>query len=156
MSRSSGFPELNFPAYSFRIKESEGNFEIFDPVRKKFVALTPEEWVRQHVIAFLNSAKGYPLSLLKVEKQFTLNRLVKRADIVACNKSGKPVLIVECKSYDVPISQDTFDQAVRYNLVLQVNYLLITNGMNTYCCSLVNGEYTALNDVPDYNSLLIT
>lgn len=153
MNTPPGFPELNFPVYNFRLKQEEGYYEVFDPVRKKFVALTPEEWVRQHVIAFLNNAKGYPLSLLMVEKQFTLNKLYKRADIVVCNKSGKPVLIVECKSFDVPVSQETFDQAVRYNLALRVKYLLITNGINTYCCSLENAEYSALSDIPDYDTL---
>ncbi|NNM95384.1 MAG: type I restriction enzyme HsdR N-terminal domain-containing protein [Bacteroidia bacterium] len=148
-----GFPELNFPAYSFRLRDEAGEYQVFDPVRKKFVALTPEEWVRQHVIMYLKEAKGYPLSLLMVEKQFKLNRLVKRADIVAYNNSGKAALIVECKSSEVAVSQDTFDQAVRYNLALRVKYLIVTNGINTYCCSLENGEYSALTDVPEYSLL---
>lgn len=148
-----GFPELNFPAYSFRLSSSEGENQVFDPVRRKFVALTPEEWVRQHVIAYLNDAKGYPLGLLMVEKKFTLNGLTKRADIVVCNKSGKPVLIVECKSFSVAISEATFDQAVRYNLALRVSYLLMTNGVNTFCCSLVNGDYLPLSEIPAYQSI---
>src|SRR5579862_8846434 len=100
--QNSTFPELNFPQVNFRIEENK----IFDPVRKRFVALTPEEWVRQHVIAYLHSGKGYPLSLLMIEKEFTYNNLSKRADIVACNNMGKPIIMVECKSTDVEISQE--------------------------------------------------
>jgi hypothetical protein len=153
MNIPSHFPELNFPPHQFRVKEEKGHYKIFDPVRKKFVALTPEEWVRQHVIAYLHEAKAYPLSLLMVEKEFTYNTLSKRADIVACNNSGTPLLIVECKSFDVGISQETFDQAVHYNLALHVNFLLVTNGINTFCCSLENGEYKALQDIPNYTEL---
>lgn len=144
------FPELNFPPANFRVEENK----IFDPVRKKFVALTPEEWVRQHVIAYLSGGKGYPLSLLMVEKEFTYNQLSKRADIVACNNKGAPILMVECKSTDVDISQDVFDQIVRYNLTMQVRVLIITNGLSTYCCSLEGGEYKALEDIPTYKELM--
>jgi hypothetical protein len=148
------FPELNFPQANFRIEEVDGQHRIFDPVRKKFVVLTPEEWVRQHVISYLHAGKGYPLSLLMVEKEFTYNNLSKRADIVACNNSGKPILMVECKSADVEITQEVFDQIVRYNLTMNVGVLLITNGVNTYCCSLEGGNFRALEDVPSYKELI--
>lgn len=134
--------------------EEDGQHKIFDPVRKKFVVLTPEEWVRQHVIAYLHASKGYPFSLLMVEKEFTYNKLSKRADIVACSNTGTPILLVECKSHDVEITQEVFDQAVRYNLVMQVKVLMITNGINIYCCSLEGGEYKALEDIPSYKELL--
>lgn len=147
-------PELNFPPANFRIQEENGQAKIFDPVRKKFVALTPEEWVRQHVIAYLSGGKGYPMSLLMVEKEFTYNQLSKRADIVACNNKGEPVLMVECKSHDVTISQEVFDQVVRYNLVMNVRILIVTNGINTYCCSLEGGNYQALDDIPEYKEFL--
>jgi len=147
-------PELNFPQYNFRIQEENGQPKIFDPVRKKFVALTPEEWVRQHVIAYLHGGKGYPLSLLMVEKEFTYNQLSKRADIVACDNKGVPVLMVECKSHEVAISQEVFDQVVRYNLTMNVKVLLVTNGINTYCGSLEGGEYKALDNIPEYKELI--
>jgi hypothetical protein len=146
-------PELNFPPGNFRIEEDGGQHKIFDPVRKKFVALTPEEWVRQHVIAYLSGGKGYPLSLLMVEKEFTYNNLSKRADVVACNNKGKPILMVECKSTDVEITQEVFDQVVRYNMTMQVGVLIVTNGFNTYCCSLEGGNYKALEDIPSYKEL---
>jgi len=146
-------PELNFPQAEFRIQEEEGQHKIFDPVRKRFVALLPEEWVRQHVISYLHSGKGYPLSLLMVEKEFTYNKLSKRADIVACNNKGKPILMVECKSSDVEITQEVFDQVVRYNMTMQVSVLVVTNGIHTYCCSLEGGNYKALEDIPSYKEL---
>jgi hypothetical protein len=153
MINASNHPQLNFPTQEFRLQEENGQQQIFDPVRKKFVALTPEEWVRQHVIAYLHKEKKYPLSLLIVEKEFTYNKLSKRADIVACDNKGAPVLMVECKSYDVPISQEVFDQIVRYNLVMKVRVLLITNGNNIYCCSLEGGNYKALEHIPSYQEL---
>jgi hypothetical protein len=154
MSKVTNHPTLTFPARDFRIEEVDGQHNIFDPVRKKMVALTPEEWVRQHVIAYLHHDKGYPLSLLVVEKEFTYNKLSKRADIVACDNTGAPVLMVECKSYDVPITQEVFDQIVRYNMVMHVKILLITNGINIYCCSLEGGEYKALQHIPAYKDLI--
>jgi hypothetical protein len=147
-------PELNFPPFNHKIQEENGQRKIFDPVRRKLVALTPEEWVRQHVIAYLHGGKGYPLSLLMVEKEFTYNKLSKRADIVACNNKGVPILMVECKSHDVTISQEVFDQIVRYNLTMQVKILIVTNGLNTYCCTLEGGNYKALEDIPEYKELI--
>ncbi|HXP49378.1 MAG TPA: type I restriction enzyme HsdR N-terminal domain-containing protein [Bacteroidia bacterium] len=154
MNNPVGYPQLTFPAHDFRMVEEDGQHKIFDPVRKKFVVLTPEEWVRQHVIAYLHKEKGYPLSLLMVEKEFTYNKLSKRADIVACDNTGAPILLVECKSHDVPIIQEVFDQVVRYNLVMQVKILLVTNGINIYCCSLEGGDYKALNTIPSYKELM--
>jgi hypothetical protein len=147
-------PELNFPRFEHRIQEENGQHKIFDPARKRFVALTPEEWVRQHVIAYLSGSRGYPLSLLMVEKEFSYNQLNKRADIVACNNKGVPILMVECKSHDVEISQEVFDQIVRYNFTMQVKVLVITNGINTYCCSLESGNYKALEEIPEYRELI--
>ncbi|MGP8217357.1 MAG: type I restriction enzyme HsdR N-terminal domain-containing protein [Bacteroidia bacterium] len=154
MNNPLGYPELTFPACNFRVVEEDGQVKIFDPVRKKFVVLTPEEWVRQHVIDYLNNVKEYPLSLLMVEKEFTYNKLSKRADIVACSNTGAPMLMVECKSHDVTITQETFDQVVRYNLVMQVKVLLVTNGINIYCCSLEGGNYNALPHIPSYKELM--
>jgi type I site-specific restriction endonuclease len=146
----SGLPVLNFPAYEFRIREEKGQLKIFDLVRKKYVALTPEEWVRQHLIHYLNKDKGYPLSLMMVEKEFKYNSLSKRADIVVCDRNGKPLLMTECKSPDVEITQSVFDQAMRYNLKMDVTIMLLTNGLKHFCFRLdkANRKYVALTEIP--------
>ena len=144
--------ELDFPKFSFRFKNRENKVSIFDPIRKKFVILQPEEWVRQNCLKFLMEVKGYPKSLINVEKELKLNDLKKRYDIVVFQKDGSINLIVECKAPEVPISQDTFDQIARYNLALNARYLMITNGLNHYYCSMnyEEGQYYFLNDIPDY------
>ncbi len=109
---------------------------IFDVVRKRFVALTPEEWVRQHIIHYLLEDKKTSRSLLAVEKMLMLNGLSKRTDIVVYNNQGLPQMIVECKAPSVKITQAVFDQAARYNLTLRVKYLLMTNGTDSYCCEV--------------------
>ncbi|MBZ0328171.1 MAG: type I restriction enzyme HsdR N-terminal domain-containing protein [Altibacter sp.] len=144
--------ELNFPGYQFRFKSNENKSLIFDEVRKKFVVLTPEEWVRQHVIHFLHSEKKYPLSHINVEKQLKLHNTVKRYDIVVFNADGSIHLMVECKAPSVEITQDTFDQIARYNLVLDATYLMVTNGLEHYYCrmDLENQRYVFLKDIPLY------
>ncbi|CAN5433617.1 type I restriction enzyme HsdR N-terminal domain-containing protein [soil metagenome] len=143
-------PRLNFPQYEFRLREKESRPEVFDEVRKKWVVLTPEEWVRQHTLKWLTEEKKYPASLLAVEKSITVNGLTKRCDIVAFNRDGKPVLIVECKAHDVEILQTVFDQAARYNLTLNVNLFLLTNGINHFCCraDLEQKSYIFLKELP--------
>ena len=110
------------------VRERDGRCEVFDPVRRRWVALTPEESVRQQVILFLHNRLGYPLELMQVEGQICVNGQVRRCDIVIYDKSVKPVMIVECKKPDVAISQKVADQACRYNLTLNVPYLFLTNG----------------------------
>lgn len=112
-------------------RDIEGRREVLDPVRRRYVALTPEEWVRQTLIMHLHEALGYPLELMQVEGAITLNGLTKRCDIVIYNKQMHPVMIVETKKPEVAINQKVVDQASRYNLVLQVPYLLLTNGKQT-------------------------
>ena len=143
--------ELNFPSYSFRLKASENKTLIFDIVRKKYVVLTPEEWVRQHVIHFLHTEKKYPISLMAIEKQLKINSLTKRTDIVVYNREGKPKIIIECKAPSVPISQGTFDQIARYNLQLESTFLMVTNGLDHYFCVMdhENTTYVFLKDLPD-------
>ena len=147
---SSGLPALNFPLYEFRIREENKQLKIFDMVRKKYVALTPEEWVRQHLIHYLNKDKSYPMGLMMVEKEFKYNTLSKRADIVVCDRSGKPLLMVECKSPDVEITQSVFDQAMRYNLKMDVTTMVLSNGFTHFCFQLdkTNGTYIALTEIP--------
>jgi len=144
--------KLNFSPYQFRFKSSENKISIFDQIRKKFVILTPEEWVRQHTISYLIEEKKYPKSLINVEKLIKVNDLNKRYDIIAFKPNGEIFLIVECKSYTTKITQAVFDQIARYNLALKSEYLMITNGMDHYYCQMdyQNKQYTFLKDIPGY------
>ena len=149
--------QLNFPSFSFRFKNSENKVSIFDTIRKKFIILTPEEWVRQHVVQFLMIEKNYPKSLLNVEKVLQVNGLRKRYDIVVYNSDGTIHILIECKAPEVPISQSTFDQIAQYNMTLQSNYLMVTNGLNHYFCQMdnENEKYQFLTELPNYQSNLI-
>ncbi len=144
--------ELNFPKFSFRFKNSENKISIFDVIRKRFVILQPEEWVRQHCVHYLIENKGYPKSLINVEKELTVNTLRKRYDIVIFNPDGSIHIIVECKSPKITINQSTFDQVAQYNLSLNASYLMITNGFNHYYCQMDFKEekYQFLKDIPQY------
>ena len=142
--------DLNLPKYDFKVKLEEGKKQIFDSVRKQFVALTPEEWVRQHFIHFLHQEKGFPLGLMGVEYPLQYNGMNKRADIICFQKKGKPMLLVECKSANVSISQKVFDQIARYNFDLRVPYLVVTNGLQHFCCEINYEEnsYRFLEEIP--------
>ena len=146
--------DLNFPKFSFRFKNSENKVSIFDVVRKKFIVLQPEEWVRQHCIHYLIKVKNYPISLINVEKELKVNNLKKRYDIVIFNTDGSIKLIVECKAPIININQDTFDQIARYNLTLNAEFLMVTNGLNHYYCKMnfESEQYQFLRDIPEYNS----
>ena len=143
---------LNFPKYNFRFKSNENKTLIFDIIRKKFVVLTPEEWVRQHTIHFLTSEKKYPISHTNVEKKLQLNDTVKRYDIVVFNKDGTIKIIVECKAPSIKTNQQTFDQIARYNLVLKSETLMVTNGLEHFFCKMdfANKKYLFLKDLPNY------
>lgn len=143
---------LNLPPYSYNINSKN---EIFDRVRKKYVALTPEEWVRQHLINYLITEKKVPASLLAIEKSLKLNNLIKRADIVVYSKNGKALMLVECKAPEVRITQTTFEQIARYNMVYEVNYLLVSNGLEHYCALVDFGQRKVdfLEEIPDYDQL---
>ena len=146
--------KLNFPTYSFRFKNSENKTLIYDEIRKKFVVLQPEEWVRQNCVHFLIHEKGYPKSLINVEKELTINSLKKRYDIVIYNTDGSIHLIVECKAPKISINQKAFDQIARYNLELNATFLMVTNGLNHYYCQMdfKNERYQFLKDIPEYIS----
>ena len=141
---------LQFPPYKFRFKNSENKVAIFDEIRKKFIILTPEEWVRQHVVHYLLVDKNYPKSWLNVEKQIKMNGLTKRYDVVVYNPDGSIFLLVECKAPEIKISQHTFDQIARYNLALKADYLMVTNGLEHYFCQMdyENESYHFLQDLP--------
>jgi hypothetical protein len=145
---------LNLPQYEFKIS-TEVPAKIFDFIRKKYVVLTPEEWVRQNFLRFLVTEKKYPQSLILIEKTLRVNKMKKRCDAVVYNSAGIPLMIIEFKQPDVRISQTTFDQIARYNIPLKVKYLVVSNGMKHYCCSLDfdNNTYRFLEDVPDYTLL---
>ncbi|RKR13189.1 type I restriction and modification enzyme subunit R-like protein [Maribacter vaceletii] len=144
---------LNFKKYNFRFKNSENKVQIFDVVRKKFVQLQPEEWVRQHVIHFLVEEKKYPLSLINVEKQLTINSLKKRYDIVIFNSDGSIELLVECKAPKIKITQNTFDQIATYNMQLNANFLMVTNGLQHLYCKMnfIEEKYSFLRQIPDFS-----
>lgn len=144
--------KLNFTEYTFRFKSSENKTLVFDEIRKKFVVLTPEEWVRINTVQFLLKEKNYPKSLINVEKQLKLNNTVKRYDTVVFNTDGSIFLIVECKAPSVAINQLTFDQIARYNLALEAQYLMVTNGLEHFYCQMdfENERYVFLKEIPNY------
>jgi hypothetical protein len=144
---------LDFPAYDFRLKNSENKPYIFDPIRKKFVYLTPEEWVRQHVVQFLIQTKGYPTSLINVEKEIKIYDTKKRYDVVVFNSDGSIFLLIECKRPKVSITQTTFDQIARYNLQLKGELLMVTNGLQHYYCKMdfEQERYHFLKELPNYS-----
>lgn len=140
----------------FRVQVKDGKRKVFDPIRKRFVALTPEEEVRQNTLYLLINTMKVPQSLISVEYAFELNKRKKRSDIVVFDREGKALMIVECKAGNIAIGQDTLDQAARYNFVLQVRYLMLTNGKEQYICKI--GEKSPTLDyfqhLPDYESLI--
>ena len=148
--------KLNLPEYTFRVKKKEKKTYIFDDFRKKYVMLTPEEWVRQHFLMYLVTELDFPKSLIAVEAGLKLYKRIKRTDIVVYNKQGNPVLIVECKAPEVKLNEKVFDQVVRYNMALQVNYLIVTNGLDHYCCQLdyEKNTYNFLKNIPNYKFIL--
>jgi len=144
-------PQLNFAEnYQFRFKQSEDSVYIFCTIRKKWLILTPEEWVRQHVVQFLIKQKNYSRSAINTEIVVSVNGMKKRADVVVFKKE-KPFIIVECKAPTVSISQQTFDQIARYNLQLNADYLMVTNGLNHYYCQMdfLNQRYQFLRELPE-------
>ena len=144
--------QLNFKQYSFRFKSRENKPLIFDVVRKKFLVLTPEEWVRQNTLQYLIHELHIPLSLINVEKQIKVYDTIKRYDIVAYNTDGSIHLIVECKAPKIKITQDTFDQIARYNFALKGTFLMVTNGLAHYYCQMdfEKEHYSFLETLPVY------
>ena len=145
--------KLNLPDFKFRIEKKDGKPVIFDEVRRKFLVLTPEEWVRQNLIKFLIQEKNVPAGLIAIEKGLKVNELNKRTDIVIYKRNGKAGMIVECKASSVKISQNTFEQIARYNMSLCVPFLLVSNGLEHYCCKIdfEKGQYSFLKDIPEFD-----
>jgi len=143
---------LNFPDYAFSVRQPEKP-EIFDPIRKRYVALTPEEWVRQHVIRYLLENKGYPSGLLSVEGSVRLYNTKKRYDIAAFSRDQRPLVIVECKAPEVPVNDKVVDQVIRYNMALPAPYLMITNGLVHIFLKMESNQCIQINEIPDFSQI---
>ena len=130
--------KLSFPNYEFRLKKINQKRFIFDEIRKKFIELTPEEWVRQNCIRFLEKEKKFNKSLISVEKKISLNNTTKRFDILVYDNDGSCLLLVECKAPNIKIDQNSFDQIIRYNQVINAKFLMVTNGIIHYYCKVNN------------------
>lgn len=141
---------LNLPPYQFKLKNNGAKSHIFDAIRKKYVVLTPEEWVRQNFLQYLIREKKYPASLIAVEAGLKYNQLQKRMDVLIYDKQGSPHLMVECKAPEIKITQDVFDQVARYNMVFKVKYLVVTNGLHHFCCLMdyTDNSYVYLEQIP--------
>ena len=148
--------ELNLPKYGIKIKNDKGHQSILDVLRRKYVALTPEEWVRQHFVHFLIEHKGYPKALMANEIQLAIGNKKLRCDSVLYDRTLRPRMIIEYKAPTVNITQKVFDQITIYNMLLHVDYLVVSNGIKHYCCRMdyANQKYLFLEDIPDYQNLL--
>ena len=147
--------ELNLPIFEPNLKKIEGDIFIFDLIRKKYILLSPEEWVRQNFINYLINDKSYPGSLMENEATIKLNNMTRRCDTVVYNNNLRPLAIVEYKRPDVKIDQKVFDQIVRYNIVLRVDYLIVSNGLSHFCCKMnyEDQSYHFLETIPNYSEL---
>ena len=148
--------QLNLPEYNFRIKKKDEKLFIFDSQRKRYVSLTPEEWVRQHFIRFLIEEKGYPAAYLALEEELSMNGMKKRCDAILYNEYALPIMIIELKAPSVIITQTTFDQVAVYNSKLKVGYFMISNGIEHYCCKVdtENSRYEFFPEIPSFSFLL--
>ena len=148
--------ELNLPPFEKKITQKDGNPFILDVIRRQYVALTPEEWVRQHFVHYLISHKGFPQSLMANEVQLKLHGMSRRGDTVVYDRSLRPRVIVEYKAPTVNITQQVFDQICRYNMVLHVDYLIVSNGLAHYCCKIdyAANRYTFLKEIPPYTQIV--
>jgi len=149
--------KLDLPEYKFKYRSEGSKTLILDDIRKKYVAMTPEEWVRQNFLKYLITEKKYPASLIIVEAALKLNTLKKRCDAVVYNNCGKPLLIVECKAPEVDVTQKTFDQIARYNMTYKVNYLIVTNGIKHFCCRIdfKKMNYIFLESIPAFEEIMV-
>ena len=146
---------LNLPTYPIKVVERDKKQLIFDFLRRKYVALTPEEWVRQHFVHYLTEHKGYPQGLLGNEIELRIGEKRLRCDTILYNKVAEPQMIIEYKAPSIQLQQKTFDQISVYNLLLKVDYLIVSNGLQHYCCKMdyTNKKYYFLEDIPDYQKL---
>lgn len=147
--------KLNFPEYNFRITKENNTLYIFDDIRKKRLVLTPEEWVRQHLIQYLIYEKSFPKGLISLEAGLKVNSLQKRYDVLVYNKQGSPQVLIECKAPTIKINQEVFQQILVYNTKVKAPFLLISNGLNHHFLNInKEGRYNFLSEIPSYNDLL--
>ncbi len=139
---------LNLPQIEYNIRKNTGKAEIFDVIRRKYVSLTPEEWVRQHMIHFLLIERNYPKGLMKVESGLDYHKRQKRSDILVYDREARPLMVVECKTFQRPLTQAAMTQAAVYNKILSARYLVITNGMKHYCAEVQENAISQLTDIP--------
>lgn len=146
---------LNLPSFEIKLQGTKQRPMIFDILRKKYIVLTPEEWVRQHFVHFLIEHKNYPTALMANEIQMTVGDKVLRADSILYSRELKPRMIIEYKAPHIPITQKVFDQISAYNLLLHVDYLIVSNGIQHYACKMdyEGKKYVFLQDIPDYKNL---
>lgn len=147
-------PRLNLPAGKLQLRGSLSTPEVYDPLRERWLVLTPEEWVRQHFTWWLRESKGYPASLMANEVSLQFNGMTRRCDTLVYDRSLMPLAIVEYKAPSVAITQRVFDQIARYNMVIRAQVLMVSNGMRHYACRYDGDGYTFLRDIPDYDSLI--
>ena len=154
--KDSEMSALNLPTFDTKITETDGKRQIFDTLRRCYVALTPEEWVRQHFVHYLLDHKGYPAALMGNEVAITLNGMSRRCDTVVYDKALKPRAIIEYKAPSVRITKEVFAQISRYNLILKVDYLIVSNGLQHYCCKMdyKGSTFTFLQEIPEYNKII--
>lgn len=144
--------ELNLPPYPFKILKEKGKFKIFDPIRRKYLVLTPEEWVRQHFIQYLINSKGFPKGLLRLEVRVKHHQRQGRYDALFVDRTGRPHVLIECKAPDISLSRETLEQIARYNSGLQADYLVVTNGLEHFYLKPdpEKGELNFIEDIPEY------
>lgn len=141
---------ISYPAPDFNVKNREGKECIFDTIRKKWLVLTPEEWVRQNFIQYLIQVKKYPLSLIAIEKEITLGELKKRFDILIYDKNHKPWMMIECKAMEIKLDETVLEQALRYNISVPVKYLVLTNGNSCFALKNEKGNLIDCNEIPEF------
>lgn len=146
------YPKLNLPSVQLKVKEEDGKLKVFDFLRRKFVAFTPEEYVRQHFVEHLAETLHYPRGLMANEVALEINGLRRRCDTLVSDRGGRPFMVVEYKAPGVAITQEVFNQIARYNMVIGARYLVVSNGLRHYCCMIdvANGNYQFLPKIPDY------
>lgn len=143
--------ELSLPAFDYKVKKQGGNVLIFDIIRKKYVVLTPEEWVRQHLVHYLINVKKCPPALIAIEREIELYGMPRRFDVMVFDRTGTPWLLVECKAPSVPLRRQVFDQAFRYNITLSAPYVAVTNGVNHFCGKIDSKRgFVFLSDFPEF------
>ncbi len=145
---------LNLPSFQHQLRRRAGKVAIFDIIRRKYVALTPEEWVRQHFVHYLIHQLAYPKSLISVETGLRYNQLARRSDVLVYDRTGEPFMVVECKAATVPLSSQVFEQVAVYGQSLRARYLTVTNGLDHYCCRMdyTTGTYAFVETLPEFES----